>query len=238
MASVELPGLECDEVRRLLPSFLANEVPTGTSAGVQEHLSRCEACRRFRGFEEGFDRLLARGLTREPVDASLQARILQGLQTEDAAAGSRVQGASGAAWGRWATLAALLATVFLAFGIVWQRGILSPAPANPPAAAPSEAIPVEQVMTGRLVCDACERGGTPVSGQRGCRAFGHHSALKSDKSVVWEFIETDLTRPLLTDADRIGQRLEVRGVFFPELHYVRVSQYRYLGSGGEGPSGL
>ncbi|MBI3447743.1 MAG: hypothetical protein HY049_02295, partial [Acidobacteria bacterium] len=83
-----------------------------------------------------------------------------------------------------------------------------------------------------------ERGGSPTAAQKGCRAFGHHAALRCEPDGLWEFVESDTTMPLLTDADRIGRAIEVRGVFFEDIHYVRVSSYRYLPGGATGaPAG-
>jgi len=221
----------CAGIRELLAAALANEIPAGRADAVRDHLERCEACRRHRDFEIAFDGALTRGLKREEVDPALSDRIRDALRREDA----RVEAGS---WGRtgpaFKVLAAVAATLFVAvvsYGVARRAG----APAAPIAPAHPA---FEQVRTGVLVCASCERGGAPTSAQTGCRAFGHHAALRCERDGLWEFVESDKTMSLLTDADRIGRAIEVRGVFFEDIHYVRVSSYRYLPEGAPGaPSG-
>jgi len=223
--------IDCPEVQSSLHAFLANEIPADRSAEVQGHLDRCEECRGYRSFEEEFNSLLARGITRDAADPSLAVRIHEALRGEDGSPAARAGGAAHLPWHFWASVAALVLAVVVP-SLMSRRG---DAPAPP--AAP-QVVPAEQILTGTLVCSGCERHGWPVAGQRGCRAFGHHSALKCEKTGLWEFVETDLTRPLLTAADRVGDKVEVRGVFMPDIHYVKVTSFRYLDDPKSPPSGL
>ena len=223
------PSITCTEIRALLPAFLSDEIPLDQSGRIHAHLEVCASCTRYRRLESAFDETVRRSVKRKAAPPSLIVRIHEALNEEDRSASARLRRFMAPGWRRWAAAAALLAAVLLPGGLAYQAGILRL------PGAPSE---VEQVIRGTLVCGTCERKGIQTRDQRGCRAFGHHTAFRCPKTGLWDFVESDVTRPLLTDADRVGDPVEVRGVFFTNLHYIKVTSYTYLTSTPEQASGL
>ncbi len=216
--------ITCSEIRSVLPAFLADEIPATESRRVQEHLDTCAPCRRFREFEAAFDEALKRGIREEKAPPSLVAGVRRALRAEAAGSREPLGGRLGGGARRWALAASILLALVAPSLVAVQTGILVPAGRT--------VAGVEKVLEGNLVCSACEKVGRSLGEQRGCRAHGHRAAFKCEGAGVWEFIETEETRPLVMAADRIGDRIELRGVFMDDLGYVRVKSYRYL-SGGE-----
>lgn len=230
MSTEERNPITCTEIRSVLPAFLADEIPATESRRVQEHLDQCASCRRFREFETAFDEVLKRGIREEKAPPSLVAGVREALRAE--AAVSRISPGARISPGvrRWALAASILVALLAPSLVAVQMGILVPA---------TRAVPgVEKVLEGDLVCSACEKAGRSLGEQRGCRAHGHHAAFKCDGAGVWEFIESEETRPLIMAADRIGDRIELRGVFMDDLGYVKVESYRYLSGGEQANLGL
>jgi hypothetical protein len=224
MSNEERNPITCTEIRSLLPAFLADEIPATESRRVQEHLDQCASCRRFREFEAAFDEVLKRGIREETAPPSLVAGVREALRAEASASRNRSGARRSPGVRRWALAASILIALLAPSLVAVQIGVLVPA---------SRAVAgVERVLEGNLVCSACEKVGRSLGEQRGCRAHGHHAAFKCEDACLWELIETDETRSLIMAADRIGDRIELRGVFLDDLGYVSVKSFRYL-SGGE-----
>jgi anti-sigma factor (TIGR02949 family) len=220
MNSKSKSEITCGEVRALLPAFLADEISASESRKVHVHLDGCPECRRFRGFEDAFDGMLKRTLRIEAAPPSLVVRVHQALRDQDAPARGRLREWATPGWRRWAMAAAILLAVLAPSTAAYRAGLIPP--------ILSWSAETERSLQGTLVCAACERVGRPVEAQRGCRVHGHHVAFKCDESGLWELVENDLTRPLILDASRVGDRVEMRGVFLDDIHYVKVNSFRFL----------
>jgi len=220
----------CAEVRALLPAFLADEIPSDQSLRVQEHLDSCPPCRRFHRFETAFDGALKRGMRREAAPPSLVLAVHERLAAEDAGRAGRLGGLLARPWVRWAAAAAAVLVLAIPTVLLVRRGV----PPGPPLVSAE----VERVERGILVCGGCELRSVPAERQRGCRAFGHHAMLRSNRGALWQFVESDASRPLLTAADHYGDEVEVRGVFLNDLGYVKVKTYHFLAPERGADSGL
>lgn len=216
-------AMSCGEVRSLLSAFLADELSPAESRRVQEHLEGCAACAGFRRFEDAFDIAMKRSLRTGAAPASLVVKIHRALDEEDTGQAAPARRVMARPWAPWALAASLLVAI-LGPGILGVRtGVIT---------LPVSAAGVILSTEGTLVCAECTRQGRPVSEQRGCRAHGHHAALRADNGALWEFVENDLSRPLILDADRLGDRIEVQGLFLDDIRYVRVNAYRYMDGQG------
>jgi hypothetical protein len=219
----------CGEIRALLSPFLADELSASESSRVQQHLDACPPCARFQRFEDAFSAAMERTVGATAAPASLVVKIHRALDEEDAGDVVRLRRAMERPWVRGAAAAAAVLLLVVGPGIVGLKtGILT---------LPVSVAGVILSSEGTLVCAECTRVGRPVSEQRGCRAHGHHAALRTDDGALWEFVDSNLSRPLILDADHLGDRLQVEGLFIDNLHYVRLDAYRYLG-GGESQQGL
>jgi anti-sigma factor RsiW len=219
----------CKEIRGLLPAFLADEISASESRQVQDHLDRCPLCRKFQSFEGAFDGALKRTLQPEAAPASLVVRVHRALDEEDAGHFVRLRRTLAQPWARWA-LAASILVALLGPGLIGvQTGYIT---------LPISMAGVIQAELGTLVCAECQRGQRSLPQQRGCRAHGHHAAFQADTGQLWEFVDSSMTRPLINDADRIGDRIEVRGLFINDLRYVKVDSYEYLAARGSAQQGL
>ena len=98
----------CSEIRSLLPAFLADELATGESCRVQEHLDGCPACAGFERFEGAFDGALKRALTTEAAPATLVVKVHRALDEEDAGNVVRLRRIIDRPWTPWALAASLL----------------------------------------------------------------------------------------------------------------------------------
>jgi len=211
--------MTCEQVRAMLAAFMADEIPPGESRLVQEHLDACAPCAGFRRFEDAFDGALKRGLGASVAPASLILGVQRGIGEEDSSRRRSPFWFQAPALKQWALAAGIIIAMLAPFSLGYRLGLFVP------EAASTEDV---RVVRGTLVCSACEKMGVPLPNQRGCRLHGHHAALKCEDTGLWEFVETDSTRPLLTDASRIGDEVELRGVFMEDLHYVKVSSVRFL----------
>jgi anti-sigma factor (TIGR02949 family) len=212
----------CGEVRERLAALLAGEVDAAERDRIRSHLDACGACLAFGRFEAAFDAAIRRAARRARAPEALLARIRGALDAE--AAPARRARRAPPAWLGWAAAAAILAGVLVPG--VRPRSV----PEAPPAGSGA-------VLTGTLVCGSCERHGVPLAAQRGCSRFGHHAALRCDRTGLWEIVETEATRGLTEDRGHLGDRIEVRGALLDDLRHVRVDAYSYLPASRPG-SGL
>lgn len=211
-------GTTCEQVRALLAAFLADELSPGDSRLVQDHLDACAPCVRFRRFEDAFDGALKRGLGAVAAPASLILKIQRSIDAEGESPRRPAPSFRASGWKQWALAAGIVVALLAPFSVGYELGLFAP------RAGHAES----RVVRGILVCSACEKMGVPIADQRGCRVHGHHAALMCDDTGLWEFVETDQTRKLLTDASRIGDEVELRGEFLEDLHYVKVDSVRFL----------
>jgi len=231
MSEKESNAGECGRIRSMLAAFLADELPAGDSRQVQEHLDACPPCERFRRFECAFDGALKRSVGAVPAPASLILKLQRSMDAESTSPASPARPERARQWGgwrQWALAAGIVVALLAPFSVGYEIGLF----------APRALQEQTRVVRGTLVCSACEKLGVPIADQRGCRVHGHHAALKCDDSVLWEFVEDDASRDLLTDASRIGDAVELRGVFLDDLHYVKVDSVRFLSGQAQADLGL
>lgn len=220
----------CAEVREYLPAFLSDEISATDSRRIQEHLDGCASCRKFHGFEHAFDEMLDRCLTREQAPPELEDRVRRSLNEANVVRTERFTSWAGPGWRRWAIAAAILFVLVAPASVTYYDLLVNPAGVAIAGA--------EKNLTGTLVCSACERAGVETADQRGCRAHGHHVGFRCDQSGLWELVENDQTRSVINAANRIGDRVELQGVFLEDLRYVKVKSIRYVDRAGTGQSGL
>jgi len=218
MSEMESNGGGCDRVRSMLAAFLADELPAGDSRQVQEHLDACPPCERFRRFECAFDGALRRSVGAVPAPASLILNLERAIDAEETSTRAPERARPSGGWRQWALAAGIVVALLAPFSVGYELGLF----------APRGLQEETRVVRGTLVCSACEKMGVPIADQRGCRVHGHHAALKCDDTGLWEFVEDDASRDLLTDSSRIGDEVELRGLFLDDLHYVKVDSVRFL----------
>lgn len=207
----------CAEVRVRLPAFASEQLPAPESHLVREHLEGCPSCEGFLRLENAFDAALDRALERSAAPASLVAQVRRALDAEESGGKAR-EGVLARPWAKWALAASLAAVLIVPGAMALRSGFIR---------VPLAAAGVLRTMQGVLVCADCARAHLPIEQQRGCRKHGHREGFLADDGRLWDFVVGPGSRPLITDSDRIGDRLEVEGLFLGEIHSVRVDAYRY-----------
>ncbi|HXI04611.1 MAG TPA: zf-HC2 domain-containing protein [Candidatus Saccharimonadales bacterium] len=221
---------ECREMRGLLPAFLADEIGAAESLRLQEHLNACPSCERYSRLEGAFDGALKRGIRREAAPATLVLRVNRALDAEAPQPGSASRPWGGRSlWLQWAFAASVLVALVGGGFAGVRMGYFT---------MPVSMAGVSHSAEGTLVCAECMRLNRPIAQQRGCRAHGHHTALRTDNGEIWEFVDNPATHPLLMDADHVGDRVEVTGLFIQGLRYVKVDAYHFKGAAAASQQGL
>jgi hypothetical protein len=221
--------MNCNDIREILPAFLADEISAGDSLQVQSHLEGCAPCRKFKSFELAFDATVKRSLVREAAPPSLILGVQRALDGGSIASHRSLPFSGASAWRQWAVAAGIIFAMLAPVTLGYQLGFF---------VAPFAGTVEEKVLKGTLICSTCERMGVPIDQQRGCRLHGHRAAFKCDETGIWELVDNPGSRELITAATRLGDRLEVTGRFIDDIRYVNVSSYKYISDGRPGVEGL
>jgi hypothetical protein len=212
---------DCPTFRRWIDAFLADEVAAAPRRKLEAHLERCDECARRLEVERGLVTALRRrlgGLAESDAPPGLETRIRAALDAE--AGRSARAGGSPFAWLRTPWFAAVAASLLLAVLVV-------PDLTGPDRSGFARVLGMERdVMVVDLDCD---RAGKSIEAQRRCRLRHHLNALKlADGSYVYIALHREDDPYLLTEPDRRGALLHVKGDYYPALQTLRVRSAREL----------
>jgi hypothetical protein len=194
------------------------------SAGIQEHLAGCPACRTRLQVEEQFDLGVSRRLPREEAPAALLARIRSGLGREVAAQ----EAGRSRLWQRLAT-GAVAASLVAGLGLLIMWNSSSHAlPGLDTGQALSESA--NRPIRGQLVCVGCARAGADMGHQRACLGDGdlHVTGLRTPDGNLWRFMAGEPIHEYLEDRQLRGTWLEVSARPYPAIGYLQVAAVQRL----------
>jgi hypothetical protein len=210
--------MNCSEVRELVSPLIDGELPADDWARAQEHLDRCDTCRRRVRFESDFDSTLRRHLAVRPAPES----VVQGARQRLAREFPRRRGV----WTRlvlhpaagYSLAAALLLVLVVPLGIgpALDTGLALPASV---AAVSTE---------GHVVCIECERAGRSAEEQRRCRMFTHHPGIRTEDGRLWTLANLGAGARLGADPELRGAPVRFEGTLYPPIQTVDVTQFEVL----------
>ena len=194
------------------------------SAGIQEHLAGCPACRTRLQAEEQFDLGVSRRLPREDAPAALLARIRTGLDREVTAQ----EAGRSRLWQRLAT-GAVAASLITGLGLLAMWNSSSQALSGlDTGQALSESA--HRPIRGQLVCVGCARAGVDMDHQRACLGDGdlHVTGLRTPDGNLWRFMAGEPIHEYLENRQLRGTWLEVSARPYPAIGYLQVAAVQRL----------
>lgn len=230
--------MDCSIAREYITSYVDQELTDEISAQIDQHLEKCEGCRKEMQAQVGLHRLLSEKLERKAAPVELQRDIINGIEKETKQnpiwlfrkVNVEFKPVTG-----FAIAAMLLLSLFSTelINAVKQSG--STPSFNVPVLeggqiveANSSTIDLNQgvraTVVGQVVCIGCFLRENYLVNNN-CDEHGHHIGLVTSDGNLWSFAANSKAKIIQGDLDLKGKMIQVDGEVFHNAHVIDIYDY-------------
>ena len=207
--------MNCSDLKGQIDPHVDGELSLGEWFLVQEHLAGCPTCERRSRFAFGFERTLRQHLPVQAAPANLVVRVRERLAgLEDSS--------------RWQLGRLLLHPMsgYAVAAVLLVAMVLPLAGVGLPHLLPPSASEVAEI--GTVVCVECDQAHRSAEEQKQCRAFLHHTGIKTSDGRTWNLANLGAGVQLAGRLDLRGSRVRFQGTLYPEIQIVDVSDFELV----------
>ena len=233
--------MDCSIVKEFIPSYIDQELSDDVTAQIDQHIEKCEVCRKELKAQVGLHRLLSEKLEAVKAPENLRKSIVSGIARRRVLTPNwlfRKMTLEMRPLTGFAIAALLLLSVFSRDLIDLVRSDSPRETISAPmiSAGGSTIVSsgtlelkdgVSATVVGRIICIGCYLRENYMA-NHDCTKHGHHIGFITEDGNIWSFTDNVESEKITLDKNLMGKTVQINGKLFNSAHFIDVYRLENL----------